>query len=86
MKAGHGLPIGPAGSQAARRKASSAMQLAGRQRCSAGLCSAAATAMAMATAREGGEKSNLLHEGFPKLGAPLTVVLVCFAQGVGTYL
>ena len=33
-----------------------------------------------------GEKSNLLHEGFPKLGAPLTVVLVCFAQGVGTYL
>ena len=47
-----------------------------------GLGSAAATA----TAREGGEKSNLLHEGFPKLGAPLMVVLVCFAQGVGTYL
>ena len=36
-----------------------------------------------ATAREGGEKSNLLYEGFPKLGAPLTVVLVCFAQWVG---
>ena len=29
------------------------------------------------------EKYNLLHEGFPKLGAPLTVALVCFAQGVG---
>ena len=44
------------------------------------LGSAAATFMSMATAtaREGGEKSNLLHEGFPKLGAPLTVVLVCF--------
>ena len=41
---------------------------------------------ATATTREGGEKSNLLHEGFLKLGAPLTVVLVCFAQGVGTYL
>ena len=40
---------------------------------------------AMATMR-GGEKSNLLHEGFPKLGAPLMVVLVCFAQEVGTYL
>jgi len=25
------------------------------------------------------EKYNLLHEGFPKLGAPHTVVLVCFA-------
>ena len=24
-------------------------------------------------------KYNLLHEGFPKLGAPHTVVLVCFA-------
>ena len=43
---------------------------------------AAATAVATATA-SGGEKSNLLHEGFPKLGAPLMVVLVCFAQGVG---
>ena len=43
-------------------------------------------AVATATAREGGEKSNLLNEGFSKLGAPLTVVLVCFAQGVGTYL
>ena len=32
-----------------------------------------------------GEKSNLLYEGFFKLGAPLTVVLVYFAQGVGTY-
>ena len=31
---------------------------------------------ATATARGGGEKSNLLHEGFPKLGAPLTAVLV----------
>ena len=41
---------------------------------------------ATATTREGGEKSNLLHEGFPKLGAPLTVVLVCFAQEVDTYL
>ena len=37
---------------------------------------------AAATAREGG-KSDLLHEGFSKLGAHLTVVLVCFAQGVG---
>ena len=41
-------------------------------------------ATAMATAR--GEKINLLHEGFPKLGAPHTVVLVCFAQGVGRYI
>ena len=49
----------------------------------AGLGSAAA--MATAAAREG-EKSNLLHEGFPKLGAPLTVVLVCFVQGVVTNL
>ena len=40
----------------------------------------------MTTLREGGEKSNLLHERFPKLGAPLMVVLVCFAQGVGTYI
>jgi len=29
------------------------------------------------------EKYNLLHEGFSKLEVPLTVVLVCFAQGVG---
>ena len=29
------------------------------------------------------EKYNLLHEGFPKLGAPHTVVLVCFVQRVG---
>jgi len=47
-------------------------------------------AMAMATAtamtRERGEKYNLLHEGFPKLGAPHTVVLVCLAQRVGTYI
>jgi hypothetical protein len=42
----------------------------------AGLGSAAA--MATATARERGEKYNLLHEIFPKLGAPLTVVLMCF--------
>ena len=47
----------------------------------AGLSSAAAAA----TTREG-EKSNLLHEGFLKLGAPIMVVLVCFTQGVGTYL
>jgi hypothetical protein len=39
-----------------------------------------------ATARERGEKYNLLHERFPKLGAPLTVVLVCFSHGVGPYL
>ena len=38
---------------------------------------------ATTTAREGGEKSNLLHEGFPKLGASLMVVLVCFVQEVG---
>ena len=44
----------------------------------AGLSSAAAAAT---TTREG-EKSNLLYEGFVKLGAPLTVVLVCFVQGV----
>jgi hypothetical protein len=50
----------------------------------AGLGSAAATATA--TARERGEKYNLLHERFLKLGAPLMVVLVCFAQGVGPYL
>ena len=45
------------------------------------LGSAAATAAA-----KKGEKSNSVHERFPKLGAPLMVVLVCFAQGVGTYL
>ena len=32
------------------------------------------------------EKYNLLHEGFFKLGALHTVVLVCFAQGVGRYI
>ena len=32
------------------------------------------------------EKSNLLHEEFPKLGASLIVILVCFIQEVGTYL
>ena len=42
-------------------------------------------AAVMATAR-GGEKSDLPHEGFLKLGAPLTVVLLYIAQGVGTYL
>ena len=47
---------------------------------------ATVTATAMATARERGEKYNLLHEGFPKLGALHTVVLVCFAQGVGRYI
>ena len=47
--------------------------------------SGSAAAMAMATTREG-EKSNLLHEGFLKLGSPLMVVLVCFAQGIGTYI
>jgi len=41
---------------------------------------------AMATAMVRGEKSNLLHEGFLKLEAPHTVVLVCFAQGVGKYI
>ena len=41
---------------------------------------------ATATAREGGEKSNLLHEGFLKLGASFMIALVCFAQRVGTYL
>ena len=44
----------------------------------------AATAVTATTmAREGGEEYNLLHEGFPKKGAPHMVVLVCFAQGVG---
>jgi hypothetical protein len=37
------------------------------------------SAVATATARERGEKYNLLHERFPKLGAPLMVVLVCLA-------
>ena len=32
------------------------------------------------------KKSDLLYEGFFKLGVLLTVVLVCFAQGIGTYL
>jgi hypothetical protein len=50
----------------------------------AGLGSAAVTVTA--TARERGEKYNLLHERFPKLGAPLMVVLVCFAQVIGTYI
>jgi len=38
--------------------------------------------------RQEKEEKNLIYytEGFPKLGAPLMVVLVCFAQGVGTYL
>jgi hypothetical protein len=31
-------------------------------------------------------KYNLIHERFSKLEAPLTVVLVCFAHGVGTYI
>jgi len=44
---------------------------------------AAAATTTTATAREREEKYNLLHEGFPKLGAPHMVVLVCFAQGVG---
>ena len=48
--------------------------------------SAAATATATAKVREGGEKSNLLHEGFFKLGAPLTVVLLYFAQEIGRYI
>jgi hypothetical protein len=30
-----------------------------------------------------GEKSNLLHEGIPKLWTSLMVVLVCFTQGIG---
>jgi hypothetical protein len=41
---------------------------------------------AAAMARERGEKYNLLHERFPKLGAPFTVILVCFAQGIGVYI
>jgi hypothetical protein len=32
------------------------------------------------------ENSILLHERFLKLGAPLTVVLMCFAHGVGIYI
>jgi hypothetical protein len=32
------------------------------------------------------ENSILLHEGFLILGAPLMVVLVCFAYGVGAYI
>jgi hypothetical protein len=32
------------------------------------------------------ENCILLHEGFFKLGAPLTVVLVCFVYGVGIYI
>jgi hypothetical protein len=32
------------------------------------------------------ENSILLHERFFKLGAPLMLVLVCFAYGVGTYI
>ena len=43
------------------------------------------SAAATATVREG-EKYNLLHEGFPKLEAPLTVVLVCFAEEVGIHI
>ena len=31
------------------------------------------------------ENYNLLHEGFPKLGA-LHIVLVCFVQGISTYI
>ena len=61
------------------RTAGTAADLLVAEESMAGLGSAAATA----TAREGEEKSNLLHEGFPKLGAPHMVVLVCFAQGVG---
>ena len=41
------------------------------------MASGSTVAAAMATAR-GGDKSNLLHEGFPKLGAPLMVVLMFF--------
>ena len=47
------------------------------------MASGSVAATATATVR-GGEKSNLLHEGFFKLGVPLTVVFVCFVQGVGT--
>ena len=32
------------------------------------------------------EKYNLLHEVFLRLGAPHTVVLVCFVQWVGRYI
>ena len=44
--------------------------------------SGSAAATTTATAREEAEKSNLQHEGFPNLGAPLTVVSLCFAQGL----
>jgi hypothetical protein len=33
-----------------------------------------------------GEKYNLLHQRFSKLGVPLAVVLVCFAQEIDTYI
>jgi hypothetical protein len=42
--------------------------------------------LGLGATREGGEISNLLYERFPKLGAPPTVVLVCFAHWVDTYL
>jgi hypothetical protein len=38
------------------------------------------------TARERVEKYNLLYERFLRLGTPLTVILVCFAYEVGTYI
>jgi hypothetical protein len=50
---------------------------------------ARAEAAACARVADGDEKREnciLLHQRFFKLGAPLTVVLVCFAKGVGTYI
>jgi hypothetical protein len=43
------------------------------------------SAAATATARERGEKYNLLHKRFSKRGSS-TVVFMCFAQGIGTYI
>jgi len=65
------------------RRSAADLLVAEKRMAELGRAAAAAAVMAAATARERGEKYNLLHEGFPKLGAPLTVVLVCFAQGVG---
>jgi hypothetical protein len=77
---GVGQGLRPASSEATTSQHAADLLVA--EESMAGLGSVAATA----TAREKGEKYNLLHERFPKLGAPLTVVLVCFAQGVGSYL
>ena len=60
------------------RTAGTAADLLVAEESMAGLGSVAATA----TARERGEKYNLLYEGFSKLGAPLTVVLACLPKGL----